>query len=100
MNGDLGLAASLALEVGGLVHVAVDTTTNAGYGVSSSKSVGAPVHSQVFSLERLFQNPDATGDLLSFGVVGMEILDFALQCGVVLGLQGPIHQVGKLCSLS
>ena len=34
-NGDLGLAASLALEVGGSVHVVVDMMTNVGYGVSS-----------------------------------------------------------------
>jgi len=39
-------------------------------------------------------------DLASFGVVGTEILDFALQSGIVLGLQGPIYQVSELCSLS
>jgi len=44
VNGDLGLTASLALEVGGLVHIAVNTTTNTGYGVSSSKTVQALVH--------------------------------------------------------
>ena len=33
-------------------------------------------------------------------MVSAEILDFTLQCGVVLDLQGPIHQVGELCSLS
>ena len=38
-NGDLGLAASLALEVGGLVHVAVNAMTNMSYSVSSGKVV-------------------------------------------------------------
>jgi len=38
-NGDLGLTASLALEVGGLVHVMVNAVTNTAYGVSGSKMV-------------------------------------------------------------
>jgi len=38
-DGDLGSAASLALEVRGLVHVAINATMNAGYGVSSGKAV-------------------------------------------------------------
>ena len=40
------------------------------------------------------------GDLAGFGMVSAEVLDFTLQCGIVLSLQGPIHQVGELCSLS
>ena len=47
---NLGSVASLALEVRGLVHVAVDVTTNAGYGVSSGKAVQTPVHGQAFIL--------------------------------------------------
>jgi len=98
-NGDLSLMASLALEVGSFVHVAVDAVTNTAYGVSGSKTVQALVHRQSLGLKGLFQGPDALGDLASFGMVGMEILDFALQHGIVLSLQGPIYQVSKLCSL-
>jgi len=43
-NGNLGLAASLALEVGGLVHVAVNVTMNASYSVSSGEVVRTPIH--------------------------------------------------------
>jgi len=43
-DSDLGPTTSFALEVGGCVHVAVDTATNISYGVSGSKMVGAPVH--------------------------------------------------------
>jgi len=96
----LGSAASLALKVRGLVHVAVNAATNAGYGISSGKAVRALIHGQAFVLEGLFQGSDALGDLASFGVVGTEILDFTLQSGVVLGFQGPVHQVSKLRSLS
>jgi len=39
VNGDLGLTASLALEVGGLVHVVVDATANARDGVSGGEAV-------------------------------------------------------------
>jgi len=38
-NSDLSLTASLALEVGGLVHVAINATVDVGYGVSGGKSV-------------------------------------------------------------
>ena len=38
-NSDLGLMTSLALEIGGLVHVAVDAATNASYGISGGKAV-------------------------------------------------------------
>jgi len=50
-DGDLGSTASLTIEIGGRVHVAIDTATNMGYGVSSSKAVRALVHRQAFSLE-------------------------------------------------
>ena len=39
MDCGLGLAASLALEVRGLVHIMVDAAMNAGYGISSSEAV-------------------------------------------------------------
>ena len=74
----LGSTASLAFEIWSLVHVAIDTTTNAGYGVSSGKTVRAPVHSQAFVLKGLLQGSDVLGDLASFGVVCMKVLDFAL----------------------
>ena len=38
-DGDLGLATSLTLKVGGFVHIAVDAATNVSYGVSSGKTV-------------------------------------------------------------
>ena len=75
---DLSPMASLAFEVRSLVHVAVDTMANASYGVSSGKTVQALVHGQAFILERLFQGSDAVGNLMGFGVVAVEVLDFAL----------------------
>ena len=87
----LGLAASFAFEVRGLVHVTINATTNAGYGVSSGKVVRASIHCQAFVLEGLFQGSDTVGDLVGFGMVRAEILDFTLQGGVVLGFQGPVH---------
>jgi len=89
-DGDLGLAASLALEVGGFVHVAVDTAMDASYRISSGEAVRTPVHGQAFVLKGLFQGPDAMGDLAGFRVVSTEILDLALQRGVIFGLQGPV----------
>ena len=77
-NGDLGSTTSLALEVGGLVHVAVDAVTNAGYGVSGGKAIRTPVHGQAFILKGLFQSSDAVGNLAGLGVVSTEILDFTL----------------------
>ena len=53
-NGDLGSAASLALEIRSLVHVMVNAATNTGYGISGSKTVRTPVHGQTFILKRLF----------------------------------------------
>jgi len=38
-HGDLSLMTSLALEVGGLVHVAVDTATDSGDSIGGSKTV-------------------------------------------------------------
>jgi len=54
VDGDLGLATSLAFEVRGFMHVVVNATTDTGYGVSSGKMVRTSVHSQTFSLERFF----------------------------------------------
>ena len=42
---DLSSTTSLALEIGGLVHVAVNAATDASYGVSSGKVVRTPIHS-------------------------------------------------------
>jgi len=50
-NGDLGSAASLAFEVRGLMHVAVNATMDTGYGISSGKTVRTSVHGQTFGLE-------------------------------------------------
>ena len=85
-HSDLSPAASLAFEIGGCMHLAVNMTTNASYGVSSGEAVQTLVHGQAFSLEGLLQSSDAVGDLAGLGVVCAEILDFALKCGVVLGL--------------
>jgi len=53
-DGDLSSTASLALEVGGLMHVVVNTTANASYGVSGGKAVRTSIHGQAFILEGLF----------------------------------------------
>jgi len=90
-NGDLGTTASLALEVGGLVHVAVDAMANTSYGISGGKTIQTLVHGQAFILKGLFQDPNAASDLLGFRVVSMEILYLALQHGVVFSFQGPIY---------
>ena len=44
VNGDLSSSSSLALEVGGLVHVAIDVTAYMGNGVGSSKLFRTLVH--------------------------------------------------------
>jgi len=77
-NGDLGSTASFAFEVRGLVHVAINATTNAGYAISGGKAVRTSVHGQAFVLKRLLQSSDAVGDLVGFGMVSMEVLDFTL----------------------
>ena len=43
-NSDLSPTASLAFEVGGLVHVTINATADAGYGVSGSKLVRTLIH--------------------------------------------------------
>ena len=78
-NGDLSLAASLALEVGGFVHVAVNMTANVSNSVSSSKAVRASVHGQLLGLKGLLESPNMAGDLLGLGMLGVEVLDFALE---------------------
>ena len=50
VNGNLSPVSSLAFEVRGLVHVAVNAATDAGNGISGGKSFGALVHGQSFSL--------------------------------------------------
>ena len=77
-NGDLGSAASLAFEVGGLVHVAVNATMNASYSVSSGEVVRTLIHGQAFVLKGLLQSSDAVGNLAGLGMVSMEILNFTL----------------------
>ena len=89
-DGDLGSTASLALKVGGLVHVMVDAVVDTSYSISGSEMVRTPVHGQAFVLEGLLQGPNTMGDLASFGVVSTEILDLALQHGVIFGSQSPI----------
>jgi len=76
MDGSLSPSSSLALEIGGLVHVAVDAATDAGNGISSGESLRALVHGQSFGLQGLFENSDVASKLCGFGVVGAEILDF------------------------
>ena len=77
-DGNLGLTTSFALEVGGLVHVAINAVTNAGYGVSGGETVRTLVYGQSFGLEGLFQGPNALGNLAGFGMVSVEVLDFPL----------------------
>ena len=83
MNGsiaysDLSPTASLAFEVGGCMHLAVDTMANASYSVSGSEAVRTPVYSQAFVLEGLLRSSDMVGNLAGFGMVSTEILDFTL----------------------
>ena len=40
------------------------------------------------------------GNLTGFGMVSTKILDFALQCGIVLLFQGPIYEIHELHALS
>jgi len=98
-NCNLSPASSLAFEVEGFVHVVVDVATDAGDSIGGGESFGAAIHGQSFSLERLPKGTDTTGDLGGFGVVGAEVLNFALQGGVVLLFQGPVYQVSELHAL-
>jgi len=43
-NSYLSLVTSFAFEIRGCMHIAVDTTMNVGYGISSGKTVRASVH--------------------------------------------------------
>jgi len=78
VNGNLSFASSFALEIGGLVHVAVDTLTDTGDGIGSSQAFGTMVHGKSFGLEGLLKSSNAMSDLNGLGVVGAEVLDFAL----------------------
>jgi len=82
-NSNLSLAFSPALEVGGLVHIVVNAAVNTGDSVGSGKLVRTPVHGQTFSLKGFFESSNAVGNLLGFGMVGMEILNFTLEGGIV-----------------
>jgi len=77
-DGDLSLMTSLTLEVGGLVHVAIDATANASYSISGSEMVRTPVHGQAFILKGLLQGSDMVSDLFGFSVVSAEILNLTL----------------------
>ena len=77
-DGVLGPMASLALEVGGLVHIMVDAMANASDSISGGKMVRTLVHGQAFVLKGLLQGSDAMGNLVGFGVVSTEVLDLAL----------------------
>ena len=90
-----GSASSFALEVRGVVHVAIDASTNASDCVGSSESFGTSIHGKTFGLEGLLEGADASRELCGFGVVGAEILYFTLQGGVVLLFQGPVYEVSE-----
>jgi len=64
-NGDLSPLSSLAFEIGGLVHVAVDAAMNTGNGVSGGQAFGTSVHSKSFRLKGLFEDSNASRDLNS-----------------------------------
>ena len=96
VDSDLSLLSSFAFEIGGLVHVAINATAYSGNGIGSGKMFQTTVHGQSFGLEGFFECSNTMGDLDSLGVVSMEILDFTLQGGVVLSLQGPVYQISKL----
>ena len=49
-NGDLSPASSLAFEVRGLVHVAVDAAMDTGDGIGGGESFQATVHGQSLGL--------------------------------------------------
>ena len=78
MDGDLSPSSSFAFEVGGLVYVTVNVSMDAGNGIGSGEMFRAVIYRQLFSLEGLLENADAAGDLSGFGMVGAEVLDFAL----------------------
>jgi len=99
-DGDLSLASSLAFEIGGLVHVAVNAATDAGDGIGGGKSFRALVHSQSLGLQRLFENSNATSNLYGLGVVGAEVLYFSDECCIVFFAQGPVDKVSELHTTS
>jgi len=99
MNSNLSLTSSFAFEVGSLVHVAIDVTTYAGYGVGSGKSLQASVHGKPFSLQGLLEGTDTASNLGSFGMVSAEVLNFSYKCRVVLFMQGPIYKISELHAL-
>ena len=45
---------------------------------------GTSVHGELFGLKGLLEGSNATSNLHSLGVVGTEVLDFALQGDIVL----------------
>jgi len=49
-DGDLSSSPSLALKIGGLVHVAINVMAYMGNGIGGSKSLQASVHGKSFSL--------------------------------------------------
>ena len=49
-NGNLSPASSFALEVGGLVHVAIDTTVYTGDGIGSGELFRTSVYGKSFGL--------------------------------------------------
>jgi len=77
-NGNSSFASLSACKVGGFVTVMVNATANVSDSVSSRKTVGTPVYGQAFGLERLLKSSDMMGNLSGFGMVGVEVLNFAL----------------------
>jgi len=78
VNSDLSLSSSLTLEVGSLVHVAVNAAMDTSDGISGGQSFRATVHGKSLGLKRLFEGSNAMSNLDGFGMVGVEILDLAL----------------------
>jgi len=81
------------------VHVAIDATMYAGYGIGSGKSLQASVHGKPFSLQELLEGTDMASDLGSFGMVSTEVLNFSYKRRVVLFTQGPIYKISELHAL-
>jgi len=82
-DGDLSPLSSFALEIGSLVHVAINATAYVGDSVGGSESFGALVHGKPFSLKGFLENPNMMCDLDGFGMVGVEVLDFSYECRIV-----------------
>ena len=77
-NGSLSLTSPFTFEIRGLMHVAVDVVTDVGDGIGGSQSFRTLVHSESLCLKGLLEGSNASHNLSGLGVVGAEILHFAL----------------------